>query len=196
MPNYKDTTVTIAIVSLGALCYSLLKHLLDIEKRKDTERDRMPDGNSDRTMHEIVRLDEDALNASAMSTCSDARDCDQSAERYVEHESFGPLTSTDIAIGFYIIREWEFTKYEFNGREREIARMMMDGMSNKQIAVKVCLGESSVKYHISSIFRKTSLKNRKDFGTLIKRGMQRSTRQWASRREMNKELELLRNRKS
>lgn len=105
--------------------------------------------------------------------------------------SFGIVTTRDIVMGFDIIREWEFSKYGFNQKEREIARMILDGLSNDQIAMNVCLGISAVKYHIKSIFRKASLKKRSEFGSLMKRGMTSSTRQWSSRREMSREFELL-----
>lgn len=192
MPDYKNAAVTIAMVSLGALFSRLIEHLLDGEVSKKSYSPSNQEDSTDRIAHEIVHFDEDGELSSNRTSRPRAS---TSAHDHIDVVDFGTLTSMDIATGFYIIREWEFTKYKFNEREREIAGMLMDGLSNKQIAKKACLGESSVKYHISSIFRKTSLKNRNDFGSLIKRGMQKSTRQWSSRSEMNKELELLKNRR-
>ena len=52
-------------------------------------------------------------------------------------------------------------------REREIARMVGDGASNKQIARDLDITERTVKAHMSSIFQKTSAKDRLQLALLI-----------------------------
>jgi two-component system NarL family response regulator len=47
-----------------------------------------------------------------------------------------------------------------NEREREILRLMSDGLTNEQIGNAVCLSKSAVKYHNKAIFRKLSVSNR------------------------------------
>jgi DNA-binding NarL/FixJ family response regulator len=47
-----------------------------------------------------------------------------------------------------------------NQREREILRLMADGLTNEQIGDSVCLSKSAVKYHNKSIFRKLAVSNR------------------------------------
>ncbi len=47
-----------------------------------------------------------------------------------------------------------------NEREREILRLMSDGLTNEQIGNAVCLSKSAIKYHNKSIFRKLGVSNR------------------------------------
>lgn len=47
-------------------------------------------------------------------------------------------------------------------REREVARLMTAGLSNRQIAEKLCLGERTVKFHVSNIFDKLGLSSRSE----------------------------------
>ncbi|SEN74849.1 helix-turn-helix transcriptional regulator [Paenibacillus sp. OV219] len=45
-------------------------------------------------------------------------------------------------------------------REQEVARLLVAGRSNKEIASELCLSEATVKKHISNIFKKAGVKNR------------------------------------
>ena len=45
-------------------------------------------------------------------------------------------------------------------REREVLRLMMDGLNNAQIADKLFVSLSTVKYHISNILMKLGVENR------------------------------------
>lgn len=45
-------------------------------------------------------------------------------------------------------------------REEEIAMLISQGLSNKEIAQKLCISEKTVKYHITSIFKKMEVKSR------------------------------------
>jgi two-component system NarL family response regulator len=47
-----------------------------------------------------------------------------------------------------------------NDREREILRLMSDGLTNEQIGNAVCLSKSAIKYHNKAIFRKLGVSNR------------------------------------
>ena len=47
-----------------------------------------------------------------------------------------------------------------NQREREILRLLADGLTNQQIGDAVCLSKSAIKYHNKSIFRKLGVSNR------------------------------------
>lgn len=47
-------------------------------------------------------------------------------------------------------------------REREVLSLVSEGMNNRQIAGKLHITEYTVKKHVSSIFNKLNLKNRKD----------------------------------
>lgn len=48
-------------------------------------------------------------------------------------------------------------------RQKELIRLMADGLSNKEIAEKLFITESTVKYHIRNIYSILDLKDRKDF---------------------------------
>lgn len=58
----------------------------------------------------------------------------------------------------------------FNGvlseREIEIAELIQNNMTNKEIAKKLYIAESTVKRHITNIFNKLHIKTRKDLGLL------------------------------
>ncbi len=45
-------------------------------------------------------------------------------------------------------------------REREIARLVMQGLRNKEIASELCLCEGTVKIHLHRIFQKLGIKRR------------------------------------
>lgn len=48
-------------------------------------------------------------------------------------------------------------------RQRDLLQLMADGFSNKEIADKLFISESTVKYHIKNIYSILDLKDRKDF---------------------------------
>src|SRR5713226_18984 len=45
-------------------------------------------------------------------------------------------------------------------REREVLRLVADGLSNKQIARSLGITERTVKFHVTSIFNKLGAENR------------------------------------
>ncbi|MNT25727.1 Transcriptional regulatory protein LiaR [compost metagenome] len=48
-------------------------------------------------------------------------------------------------------------------RQKELLQLIADGFSNKEIADKLFISESTVKYHIKNIYSILDLKDRKDF---------------------------------
>ncbi|MNY13359.1 Transcriptional regulatory protein DegU [compost metagenome] len=48
-------------------------------------------------------------------------------------------------------------------RQKELLQLIADGFSNKEIADKLFISESTVKYHIKNIYSILGLKDRKDF---------------------------------
>jgi DNA-binding NarL/FixJ family response regulator len=57
-------------------------------------------------------------------------------------------------------------------REREVLILIAKGTSNKEIAAHLCIGESTVKTHIQSIFHKLNVNDRTEAVTLaIKKGI-------------------------
>ncbi len=51
----------------------------------------------------------------------------------------------------------------FNRRQYRVAAALQLGASNKQIARQLGISEATVKYHMTSVFRKASVKNRSQF---------------------------------
>lgn len=52
---------------------------------------------------------------------------------------------------------------KLTNRQKELLELMADGLSNKEIADKLFITESTVKYHIKNIYSLLELKDRKDF---------------------------------
>ena len=49
---------------------------------------------------------------------------------------------------------------ELTGREKEICSLMVDGLTNKQIADRLYISEGTVKNYISNIYDKTGIHDR------------------------------------
>ncbi|MDO6800953.1 LuxR C-terminal-related transcriptional regulator [Wenyingzhuangia sp. 1_MG-2023] len=61
-----------------------------------------------------------------------------------------------------------FTKhYKLSLREKEVMTLILKGNSNKHIAEKLFIQESTVKYHISNIFKKLNIKKRIELGIMF-----------------------------
>lgn len=50
--------------------------------------------------------------------------------------------------------------FGFSDREREIAPLIADGLTNDEIAERLCISPHTVKNHVTSIFRKAEVSNR------------------------------------
>ncbi|HEV8333564.1 MAG TPA: helix-turn-helix transcriptional regulator [Steroidobacteraceae bacterium] len=48
----------------------------------------------------------------------------------------------------------------FTGREREIVDLLMQGMSNRQIAQALGIAEATVKKHLHHVYRKLGVRSR------------------------------------
>jgi DNA-binding NarL/FixJ family response regulator len=48
----------------------------------------------------------------------------------------------------------------FSSRELEVLTLMARGVSNREIAITLCIGESTVKTHIQNVFQKLQVNNR------------------------------------
>lgn len=70
-------------------------------------------------------------------------------------EMFSRLAQSDISI-----RVEEDMVKEITESEWKVIRLISSGMSNKEIATKLCLSEGSVRNYLSSILRKLDLRDR------------------------------------
>lgn len=59
-------------------------------------------------------------------------------------------------------------KYEISKRESEIAQLVCEGLSNKEIAEKLFITLQTVKDHTSRIYLKTQVKNRTQLSNLVR----------------------------
>jgi DNA-binding NarL/FixJ family response regulator len=63
----------------------------------------------------------------------------------------------------------ELAQARLTGRERSIAVKVASGLSNKQIARELAVGEGTVKIHLHNIYRKLGLQNRSELAVLASR---------------------------
>ena len=81
---------------------------------------------------------------------------DRPSERVVV---IGPAQTEEIA--------WlSMTAYELSAREEEVVRLVVRGLSTKQIAEQLFIAEHTVQRHLSNIFEKVGVRSRRD---LVKR---------------------------
>ena len=55
----------------------------------------------------------------------------------------------------------------FSHREREVLSLVASGMTNRQIAARLWLAESTVKSHVASAFSKLGVRSRKDAAAIV-----------------------------
>jgi two-component system nitrate/nitrite response regulator NarL len=65
------------------------------------------------------------------------------------------------------MKEIPFSLHRLSIREKEIAYLVADGASNKEIAIGLKIAESTVKAHLTSIFRKVGVPDRLSLALLV-----------------------------
>jgi DNA-binding NarL/FixJ family response regulator len=58
-------------------------------------------------------------------------------------------------------------KPTFSHREKEVLQLLVMGLTNRQIAGRLYLAESTVKSHLASAFAKLGVRSRKDAADLL-----------------------------
>lgn len=66
-----------------------------------------------------------------------------------------------------VAEEKELDLSALTRREREIAQLVSKGASNKRIAIQLDVTERTVKAHLSSVFRKTGMRDRLQLALLV-----------------------------
>jgi DNA-binding CsgD family transcriptional regulator len=64
-------------------------------------------------------------------------------------------------------REKAFNLYGFTEREKEIARLMIEGFSNKDIGERLFISTSTIAFHVTNIFRKFGIVDGRDSGRAV-----------------------------
>jgi DNA-binding NarL/FixJ family response regulator len=52
-------------------------------------------------------------------------------------------------------------------REREVANLVAFGLSNRDIGLRLSMAEGTVKFHLSNVYRKTSIGSRSELVALV-----------------------------
>ena len=87
-----------------------------------------------------------------------------------EVETALPLTVRAVLVGQTAVPaagRHEVDRPTLSGREKQVLAMVVMGMSNKAIAAKLFLAESTVKCHLSSAFTKLGVRSRNEAADLI-----------------------------
>ena len=53
-------------------------------------------------------------------------------------------------------------RHDLSVREREVLQLVLAGRSNREVAGELCVSESTVKYHVRNVLRKTGSHSRKE----------------------------------
>jgi DNA-binding CsgD family transcriptional regulator len=72
--------------------------------------------------------------------------------------------SLEKAVNPASMRENVFNSYVLTEREKEIARLMVEGLNNKDIGARLFLSNSTVAFHVTNIFRKFGIIDGKNKG--------------------------------
>ena len=84
--------------------------------------------------------------------------------RYLSLRSRKVEEQLEVASGaFFIVMEKKFLEWRLSKAEREVALFTIRGFPNSEIATIRCKSEATIKSQISSIFKKSNVKNRAEF---------------------------------
>ncbi|WP_096186127.1 response regulator [Evansella halocellulosilytica] len=75
-------------------------------------------------------------------------------------ESYIHSIMTKKLIDYHQNKHTASTKAELTDREKEVLQILVEGLSNKEIAKRLYISETTVKIHVSKIFRKLNVKSR------------------------------------
>lgn len=83
------------------------------------------------------------------------------------HQLYMPLVKRELSEDELLM---EFAKkYELSGRELEVLKLLLGGLSNGEISAQLFISESTVKFHIRNLLKKTECANRMALIALVKR---------------------------
>lgn len=100
-----------------------------------------------------------------------------------------PICATDILRALYLMREDELKRHNLTKKEIVVAQHMLDGVGNADIAKRLRLSVSGVKYHVSNILVKTRRHTREELCRLVRLAVAASDRTWKNTAEIEKDAE-------
>jgi DNA-binding NarL/FixJ family response regulator len=109
------------------------------------------------------------LKDSAADALLDCLETVSAGERWLPHELIDP------ALERAADRHRSQTKLAevLTHREHEIALLIADGLSNKQIGKQIGISDGTVKIHLHSVYKKLRVTNRTELATLVQRVIDR-----------------------
>lgn len=72
----------------------------------------------------------------------------------------GQFVSSEFGVGIDDGLPWPGSDFGLTLRESEVAALLADGLSNKEIAIALWISENTVKTHLKAIFQKTGVSTR------------------------------------
>ena len=98
-----------------------------------------------------------------------------------------PICATDILRALYLMREDELKRHDLTKKEIVVAQHMLDCEGNADIAKRLRLSVSGVKYHVGKIFVKTRKHTREELCRLVRVAVAASDRTWKDTSEIEKD---------
>ena len=100
----------------------------------------------------------------------------------------GNLAAADIMNCCKVLTEMEFRNYHLSDTEKSIAMCILASDTNSSIAKKLYLSDSTIKYHIRNIYKKTKCNDRNTFIKLILSGISNSKHTWHDRVDIDRDM--------
>ena len=114
-------------------------------------------------------LAHDALRAGASGFIHGGMTQEQIA-RAVAVAAKGELVAPRELLPYLLTHEEPFDTYPLSARQREILELVVEGLSNAEIAGRLFLSESTIKQHLRAAYKVLGVKNRTEAAKLIRGG--------------------------
>jgi DNA-binding NarL/FixJ family response regulator len=80
--------------------------------------------------------------------------------RAVEVVQKGELAAPRQLLGYLLSQDEKPKIGDLSGRQREILKLLVEGLSNAQIAARLYLSESTIKQHLRAAYKELGVHNR------------------------------------
>jgi DNA-binding NarL/FixJ family response regulator len=89
--------------------------------------------------------------------------------RAVEVVQKGELAAPRQLLGYYLLSQNENPNIgDLSARGREILEMVVEGLSNAQIAGRLYLSESTIKQHLRAVYKELGVRNRTEAAKMMR----------------------------